>query len=42
MIVGGLRELAVISLQQGRDVRDLRDTAGQPIKAILRATLLEP
>ena len=42
MIVGGLRELAVISLQQGRDVRDLRDTAGEPIKAILRATLLEP
>jgi hypothetical protein len=41
MIVGGLRELAVISLQQGRDVRELRETAGEPIKAILRGTLLE-
>jgi AcrR family transcriptional regulator len=40
MIVGGLRELAVISLQQGRDVRELRETAGEPIKAILRVTLL--
>src|ERR1700704_48388 len=28
MIVGGLRELIVISLQQGRDVRELRATAG--------------
>jgi hypothetical protein len=42
MIVGGLRELAVISLQQGRDVRDLRETAGEPIKAILRGALLGP
>jgi hypothetical protein len=31
----------VISLQQGRDVRDLRDTAGETIKAILRGTLFE-
>jgi AcrR family transcriptional regulator len=40
MIVGGLRELAVISLQQGRDVRDLRATAGTTVKAILAGTLL--
>jgi hypothetical protein len=40
MIVGGLRELAVISLQRGRDVRDLRATAGQTVKAILAGTLL--
>jgi AcrR family transcriptional regulator len=40
MIVGGLRELAVISLQQGRDVRDLRASAGETVKAILRGALL--
>jgi len=40
MIVGGLRELAVISLQQGRDVRELRATAGETVKAILAGTLL--
>ena len=42
MIIGGLRELAVIALQRGHDVRDLNDTAGATIKAILRGTLLEP
>jgi AcrR family transcriptional regulator len=40
MIVGGLRELAVISLQQGRDVRELRGTAGRTVKAILAGALL--
>ncbi len=40
MIVGGLRELAVIWLQQGRDVRDLRASSGETVKAILRGTLL--
>jgi AcrR family transcriptional regulator len=40
MIVGGLRELIVISLQQGRDMRELRETAGQTVKAILSGTLL--
>jgi AcrR family transcriptional regulator len=40
MIVGGLRELAVISLQQGRDVRELRDTARITVKAILAGALL--
>jgi AcrR family transcriptional regulator len=40
IIVGGLRELMVISLQQGRDVRALRRSAGEAVKAILNATLL--
>ncbi len=40
MIVGGLRELVVISLQQGRDMRELRATAGQTVKAILAGALL--
>jgi AcrR family transcriptional regulator len=40
IIVGGLRELAVISLQQGRDVRELRASAGATVKAILAGTLL--
>ncbi|HEY1509085.1 MAG TPA: TetR/AcrR family transcriptional regulator [Solirubrobacteraceae bacterium] len=38
MIVGGLRELTVISIQQGRDVRELRPVAGDLVKAILRET----
>jgi AcrR family transcriptional regulator len=40
IIVGGLRELAVISLQRGRDVRELRTSAGAAVKAILSGTLL--
>ena len=40
IIVGGLRELAVISLQRGRDVRQLRASAGDTVKAILRGALL--
>jgi AcrR family transcriptional regulator len=40
IIVGGLRELAVISLQRGRDVRELRASAGATVKAILTGTLL--
>jgi AcrR family transcriptional regulator len=36
IIVGGLRELLVISLQRGRDMRELRVSAGDTIKAILR------
>ena len=40
MIVGGLRELAVISLQQGRDVREVHRSAGDTIKAILTGALL--
>jgi hypothetical protein len=42
MIVGGLRELAVISLQRGRDLRELHGTASETIKAILLGTVLEP
>ncbi len=40
MIVGGLRELAVISLQQGRDVREIPASAGAMVKAILSGELL--
>jgi AcrR family transcriptional regulator len=40
IIVGGLRELAVISLQRRRDVRELRASAGATVKAILTGTLL--
>jgi AcrR family transcriptional regulator len=40
MIVGGLRELAVIALQRGRDVRELRASAGETVKAILSGTVL--
>ena len=40
IIVGGLRELAVISLQRGRDVRELRVSAGGTVKAILTGALM--
>jgi AcrR family transcriptional regulator len=40
IIVGGLRELLVIALQRGRDMRELRASAGQTIKAILGGALL--
>jgi AcrR family transcriptional regulator len=40
MIVGGLRELMVIAAQQGRDVRELRRSAADAVKAILNATVL--
>lgn len=40
IIVGGLRELLVIALQRGRDMRELRTSAGQTIKVILSGTLL--
>jgi AcrR family transcriptional regulator len=40
IIVGGLRELVVISLQRGRDVRELRASIGGAVKAILTGTLL--
>jgi AcrR family transcriptional regulator len=36
MIAGGIRELTVISIQQGRDVREVRSTAAHATKAILR------
>jgi AcrR family transcriptional regulator len=39
MIVGGLRELTVISIQQGRDVRELRPVAGDLVKAVLRGAM---
>jgi AcrR family transcriptional regulator len=40
IIVGGLRELLVIALQRGRDMRELRVTAGETIKAILSGAVL--
>jgi AcrR family transcriptional regulator len=40
IIVGGLRELLVIALQRGRDMRDLRASAGETIKAILGGAVL--
>jgi AcrR family transcriptional regulator len=40
IIVGGLRELLVISLQRGRDMRELRASASETIKAILGAAVL--
>ena len=36
MIAGGIRELTVISIQQRRDVREVRSAAADVIKAILR------
>jgi AcrR family transcriptional regulator len=38
MIAGGIRELTVISIQQGRDVREVRSAAADVIKAILRGS----
>ena len=35
IIVGGLRELLVLSLTQGRDMTDLRSSVGDTVKAIL-------
>lgn len=40
IIVGGLRELMVISAQQGRDLRTTRDGASRAVMAILRGTVL--
>ncbi|MFZ0041227.1 MAG: TetR/AcrR family transcriptional regulator [Solirubrobacteraceae bacterium] len=40
IIVGGLRELIVISVQRGRDMREMRTSAGETVKAILTGTLL--
>jgi AcrR family transcriptional regulator len=42
IIVGGLRELTVIAVEQGRDVRKLRPVAEETVKAILSATALRP
>jgi AcrR family transcriptional regulator len=40
IIVGGLRELLVIALQRGRDMRELRASASETIKAILSGSRL--
>jgi AcrR family transcriptional regulator len=39
IIVGGLRELLVFSVQSGRDLQELRTNVGATAKAILRGTL---
>jgi AcrR family transcriptional regulator len=41
MIVGGLRELTIAAIQDGRDVHELHALAGRAIGAILNATVLE-
>jgi hypothetical protein len=40
IIVGGVRELLVLSAQQGRDIRELRASISRAVKAILNATVL--
>src|SRR6201992_32457 len=40
IIVGALRELLVIALQRGRDMRELRASAGETIKAILSGAVI--
>lgn len=40
IVVGGLRELLVISIQQGRDLHELRASAGRVVKAIIAAVVL--
>jgi len=40
VIVGGLRELLVFSVQSGRDLQELRETVGATVKAILRASVV--
>jgi AcrR family transcriptional regulator len=41
VIVGGMRELTAIAIEQGRDVRELRGVARQTVKAILDAAVLQ-
>jgi AcrR family transcriptional regulator len=41
MIVGGLRELTIAAIQQGRDVHELRPLAAKAVGAIFDATVLE-
>ena len=40
IIVGGLRELLVISIEQGRDLHELRESSRQVVRAILAAVVL--
>ncbi|MGB9182467.1 MAG: TetR/AcrR family transcriptional regulator [Solirubrobacteraceae bacterium] len=40
IIAGGLRELLVVSLQRGRDIDELRASAGTTVKAILTGAQL--
>ena len=40
IIVGGLRELMVIAIQRGRDVRELRSAAADAVKSIIGGAVL--
>ncbi len=40
IIVSGLRELLVVAIPAGRDLRELRDSARQVVKAIIAAVVL--
>jgi AcrR family transcriptional regulator len=40
IVVGGLRELLVISIQRRRDLHELRASAGQVVKAIIASIVL--
>ena len=40
IIVGGLRELLVVSVQSGRDMHELRTSVGQTTRAIMSGMLL--
>jgi AcrR family transcriptional regulator len=42
IIVGGLRELIVSAVEKQRDVSELRASASEAVRAIVRAALLEP
>lgn len=40
IIVGGLRELLIISIQQGRDLHELRESSGEVVRAIVAQLVL--
>lgn len=42
IVVGGLRELLVVSIERGRDLHELRASAGQVVKAIIASVVLAP
>jgi AcrR family transcriptional regulator len=41
IIVGGLRELLIVAIQQGRDPHELRASSGEVVKAVMRAVVLQ-
>jgi AcrR family transcriptional regulator len=42
IIIGGLRELMITAVEEGRDVSALRAVATDAVKAIMRAAVVEP